>query len=148
MAFTVDQAAVAGVGVAGVISVSAADGPYTVFDSVMGVVLLILFLSFYERGTPGVRSSDRFPAAAAAVLAVIFCLVLSPLVEAFWLIGGYDRRDFAVDSTLAAVWIVLFSVFWRSPIRREVPRILTAIQGRMRVTAREGWATRGKRTET
>jgi hypothetical protein len=110
MTVSVDQAALAGVGVAGVISISSADGPYTPFDGIMGVVLLIVLLYFYDGTGPNYSQSIRFFSAPAAVLALVLCLIVSPIVQACWYYASETWREFAVDSTLTVLWIILFGL--------------------------------------
>lgn len=98
---TVDQAALAGIGVVGTISIANAEGPYTPFDSVIGIVLLMLFVSF--------RRPSRGPyVVSAAIYAVLVSLILSPLTELVWQAKPEYDHDILVDSVLAAVWFVLF----------------------------------------
>lgn len=114
-AYSVDQAALAGVGVAGAISISSAEGVYTPLDSTLGVVLLILFVGFRRPQKAQKRSGIRFLAAQAAVLAILGCMILGPVVEIVSFEANFpalpepmDEGGFPVDSLLACVWAVLF----------------------------------------
>lgn len=87
--------------VAAILSITQADGPYTSFDSVIGVVLLLLLW-----GAPslGLRdASMRVHVAVAAVVSLCVTLTLAWPLSAFkW--GG--------DNLLAACWLVGSLVCW------------------------------------
>jgi len=109
----IDQAALIGTAVAGVIAVSSAEGRYEPFDSVVGVVLAIVLIAFY-RPAPAATSGQAWTMAAppAAVGALTACLVLSFPVDK--LIGALARdgdspTDLATSTALTLLWVLLFA---------------------------------------
>ncbi|MGW4946361.1 hypothetical protein ACWEOZ_32805 [Actinoplanes sp. NPDC004185] len=82
MSERVDRAALAGAAVAGIISISSAEGRYEPLDAVMGVVLGILLVTFYRPERPALRRDAWRPAAsAAAVLALVLLIIVSPFID-------------------------------------------------------------------
>jgi hypothetical protein len=118
---SVDQAALAGVGVAGGISISSAEGLYTPFDSILGIVLILLYGAFRLPGKVQRRNDARFLAAQSGVLALLGCMILGPAVEVWALRAEFllplkplNEDGFPVDTLLAGLWLILFSVAWAS----------------------------------
>jgi hypothetical protein len=112
MTVNVDQAALAGVGVAGVIAISSADGPYEPFDSVTGIVLAVLLISFYRPQPPASnRQAWARAVPAAAVGSLVLCLIVSPLIEGIFAILSLkpgEARALGVSCALSVLWVVLF----------------------------------------
>lgn len=119
---SVDQAALAGIGVAGTISISSADGPYTPFDAIMGLVLMMIYLAFRQSSQRKPPSSASWRTVSAAVIAVLLCLTFSPAVEALTsrfgsvapvgkylcTAGSSNEHECLVDSNLAQLWVLFF----------------------------------------
>jgi hypothetical protein len=81
----VDQAALLGVGLAATISISASDGDWEFIESIIGVVLLCLVLSFL--GASGKTSPSVRPlrwVAVAGVQALCCCLILAYPIQKFF----------------------------------------------------------------
>src|SRR4051794_34364081 len=122
-----DQAALAGIGVAGVISISAADGPYTPFDAVLDLVLLLVFIYFYEQRERTGERTARFLSAPAAVLALVMCLILSPAVLLGWIaLDDEHWPELAVDATLPVLWFLFFRLDFLPQVRRQAARAVQA----------------------
>ncbi|WP_127501667.1 hypothetical protein [Actinoplanes solisilvae] len=78
-----DLVTLGGAAVAGIISISSAEGRYEPFDATVGIVLAILLACFYRPPAPsGWPDALRQAAAAGAVFALVFCLVIAPIVDA------------------------------------------------------------------
>ncbi|GAA1866418.1 hypothetical protein [Asanoa iriomotensis] len=107
----VDQVALAGTGIAGVIAISASEGAYEPFDAVAGTVLAIVLISLY-RPRPAQTTAGAWAAAvpAAAVGALLFCLIISPLVESIVPDPSTQNRSLAISSTLSIIWLFTAAV--------------------------------------
>jgi len=114
-----DEAALAGVAVAGIISISSSDGRYEPFDAATGIVLAILLASFYRPQKPAAwREALYTTASGASVIALVFCIIISPIVD--WTVekplSAYipDNRvayvSVVVSWRLSAVWLGAFVV--------------------------------------
>jgi len=146
---SIDQAALAGIGVAGVISISAADGPYTPFDAVLGVVLLVVFIYFYEQRERAGGQAVRFLSAPAAVLALILCLIVSPAVQLGWIaLDDEHWREFAVDLTLAVLWLLFFRLAFLPLVRRLATRTVQRFENWQDKIAEKSAGRRGDESPT
>ncbi len=126
MSGSVDRAALAGVAVAGVISVASAEGGYEPLDSVVGLVLLVLFVRFSLPGDLEPAREWWRPTAPAAVFALLCCLVTSPFIELLWVRADDDWRSLGISSTLCGLWGLFL---WRaSGAMRRVGRFLSPPQ--------------------
>lgn len=109
----VDQAALAGAAVAGVIAISASEGRYEPFESIVGIVLAILLLS-YRRVSEGERSDDGWPGALswAAVGSLVLCLIASfPVDQAVdAIMAGGGNLSLATSWALSGLWLIWFTV--------------------------------------
>ena len=108
MNVNVDRAALAGVAISSIIAVSASDGRYEPFESVLGIVLAILLAAYYRPSTPATSGQAWIQALpAAAVGALTSCLVMSfPLDQLVTQVGNTHRDS----ATLAVSWAM--SIFW------------------------------------
>ncbi|WP_344139316.1 hypothetical protein [Luedemannella flava] len=111
MSARADEVALAAAAVAGVVAIAVADGPYEPFESVMGVVLAILLAVLYRPPTPESGTTAWVKAAAAAAVgALVLCLVLSfPVDQAVRAVaadGG--NTDLSVSWVLSALWLIGF----------------------------------------
>ncbi|HET6480792.1 MAG TPA: hypothetical protein VFG35_12240 [Actinoplanes sp.] len=114
----VDQAALAAAAVAGIISISSAEGRYEPFDATIGIVLAILLACFYR--PPVARSwKEALPQAtsAAAVFALLFCIVIAPVLDAQFAPLSADLNGAAAADINAQVswqlfwtWLITFII--------------------------------------
>jgi hypothetical protein len=114
-----DQAALIGGALAAVLAIAQADGRWDFFDSVLGLAILVVLLTFYRpTQQPKGRYSLFERIALSAVLAAIGCVIAGVVVE--W------RAPHHVSATLAMVWVGLLIVLfvttpWRYVFRRTPP---------------------------
>jgi len=110
----VDQAALAGVAVAGIISISSAEGRYEPFDAVVGIVLGLLLVAFYRPKRPTSPPSSVFQSmAGAAVFGLVLCIVAAPMLDAY--VAPLTHESSQAGSTrvswmLLNLWFCLFVV--------------------------------------
>jgi uncharacterized membrane protein len=109
-----DQAALLGVALAATVSISAADGPWTPVESLVGVVLLCVIVAYYDvdREYSGVRVWMKL-IALAAVIAICSCLVVA-----------WPAQEVGLDTgwVLPVWWFIaaggVFGWLWRRHRRR------------------------------
>lgn len=98
----VDQAALLGAAVAGVIAISASEGRYEALDSVSGVVLGLLLLTYGPRAA---QPLERL--AVAAVGGLVACLAAAWPIDlvVHWIASANDQEW--TSGVLAVVWLAI-----------------------------------------
>ncbi|HZN70879.1 MAG TPA: hypothetical protein VFC00_04230 [Micromonosporaceae bacterium] len=112
MAVEVDQAALAGAAVAGVIAISSAEGRYEPFETVTGVVLAILLAAYYRPSTPEKGRDEAVKALTpSAVVALVASLVASSVVDWATMSGRlhvFGRNSLGTSWALSLFWLIAF----------------------------------------
>ncbi|MEU8820437.1 hypothetical protein [Actinoplanes sp. NPDC048796] len=134
MSRATDLAALTGVAVAGIIAISSAEGRYEPFDATSGIVLSILLACFYRLPRAlAWRDALREATPVAAVGALLFCIMLAPVIDAAVAPLSEpltDKRATEITAlvslrlfwtwlmTFVPLWIVLFATAITSPAPR------------------------------
>lgn len=115
-----DLVALTGVAVAGIVAISSAEGRYEPFDATSGTVLTILLVCLYRLPrSAGWRDALREATPAAAVGALLFCIMIAPIIDAGVAPLSANLSEtratevtVVVSSRLSWTWLMAFLPLW------------------------------------